>query len=167
MTAARRPPRSGWAVGAALPMALAVGLGGCGDKAAPAPPPVAVAVAPVERRDMPFELEATGTVEPLESVAVRAQVGGIVDSVAFEEGDLVHKGQVLFRIDPRAYGAAVRQAEAVLARDRAQAENAQQDVERYQELVAKDYVTAQQFDQVRTTAAALRATVAADQAARR
>jgi multidrug efflux system membrane fusion protein len=122
-------------------------------------------VSPVERRDVPFELEATGTVEPLQSVAVRAQVSGVLDSVAFQEGDPVRKGQVLFQIDARAYHAAVRQAEAVVARDRAQAENAQQDVERYQELVAKDYITGQQFDQVRATAAALRATVAADQAA--
>jgi multidrug efflux system membrane fusion protein len=145
--------------------ALAAGLAGCRDEPPPAPPPVPVAVAPVERRDVPYELEATGTVEPLESVAVRAQVGGVVDSVAFQEGDPVKKGQILFQIDPRAYLATVRQAEAVLARDRAQAESAQKDVERYRDLVAKEYVTDQQFDQVRATAEALRATVAGDEAA--
>jgi multidrug efflux system membrane fusion protein len=165
---ARRARISGPAVasvlGAAL-AALAALLAACSEKPPPPPPPVPVAVAAAERRDVPFQLEATGTVEPLQTVAVRAQVGGTLDSVAFREGEEVHKGEVLFQIDPRPYRTALRQAEAILARDRAQAENADQDVERYRELAAKDYVTPQQFDQVRTTAATLRATVAGDEAA--
>jgi multidrug efflux system membrane fusion protein len=123
-----------------------------------------VTVAAVERRDMPFELEAAGTVEPMQSVAVRAQVAGVLDSVGFHEGDLVRKDQVLFLIDPRPYRAALRQAQAALARDRAQAENARQNLERYRELAAKDYVTAQQLDEARATVAALEATVAGDEA---
>ncbi|HEY7461293.1 MAG TPA: efflux RND transporter periplasmic adaptor subunit [Gemmatimonadota bacterium] len=148
----------------ALAATSGVWLAACSDGPAPAPPPVPVTVAAVERRDMPFELEAAGTVEPMQSVAVRAQVAGVLDSVGFHEGDLVRKDQVLFLIDPRPYRAALRQAQAALARDRAQAENARQNLERYRELAAKDYVTAQQLDEARATVAALEATVAGDEA---
>jgi multidrug efflux pump subunit AcrA (membrane-fusion protein) len=106
--------------------ALLVALLACSDEPPPSPPPVPVAVATVEKRDVPFELEAPGAVEPLETVAVRAQVGGVLDSVAFQEGDDVRKGQVLFQIDPRPYRAVFQQAQAALERDRAQAENARQ-----------------------------------------
>ena len=75
------------------------------------------------------------------------------------------QGQVLFQLDPRPYRAALDQALAMLARDRAQAANAAQDEKRYQALVEKQYVTAQQYDQVRTTAAAAQATLAGSQAA--
>jgi multidrug efflux system membrane fusion protein len=122
-------------------------------------------VAIAERRAMPFELAATGTVEPLQTVEVQAQVAGILQRVAFKEGDEVKQGQVLFQVDPRPYRAALDQALAALARDRAQAANAAEDVKRYEALVEKQYVTAQQYDQVRTTAAAAQATLAGTQAA--
>jgi multidrug efflux system membrane fusion protein len=137
----------------------------CSKAKAPPTPPVPVKVATAERRAMPFELAATGTVEPLQTVEVQAQVAGILQRVAFKEGDEVKQGQVLFQVDPRAYRAALNQALAALARDRAQAENAAQDVKRYEALVQKQYVTAQQYDQVRTTAAAAQATLAGSQAA--
>jgi multidrug efflux system membrane fusion protein len=114
---------------------------------------------------MPFELAATGTVEPLEGVAVQAQVAGILQRVAFKEGDEVKQGQVLFEIDPRPYRAALDQAMAALARDRAQAANAAEEVKRYEALFQKQYVTAQQYEQVKTTAAAGQATLAGSQAA--
>jgi multidrug efflux system membrane fusion protein len=98
-------------------------------------------------------------------VAVSSQVGGVLTRVAFNEGDVVQRGQLLFQIDPRPYEAALRQAQGTLARDRAQLANAEQDVKRYEELVKKDYVTPQQFAQTKTTAAALQATVNADQGA--
>ena len=75
------------------------------------------------------------------------------------------KGDLLFSIDPRPYQAALAQAEAALARDRAQLENAQTDVKRYDDLVKKDYVTQQQYDSVKANAAAYAATVRADEAA--
>jgi multidrug efflux system membrane fusion protein len=77
----------------------------------------------------------------------------------------VKQGQVLFQVDPRPYRAALDQALAALARDRAQAANAAEDVKRYEALVEKQFVTAQQYDQVRTTAAAAQATLAGSQAA--
>ncbi len=140
-------------------------LGGCSKKAAPPTPPVPVTVATAERRQVPFELPATGTVEPLETVAVQAQVGGILQRILFREGDEVKQGQVLFRLDPRPYQAALDQALAILARDRANATNAAQEAKRYEALASKEYVTAQQYEQARTTAAASQATLAGSQAA--
>jgi multidrug efflux system membrane fusion protein len=145
-------------------MAMAAAVG-CGDKSPPPTLPVPVAVATVQRQAVPVELAATGTVEPLQTVSVESQVGGILTRVAFEEGDEVKRGQVLFQIDPRSYQAALQQAEAMLAKDRAQLANADEDVRRYESLAQKEYVTSQQYAQVKTTAQSLRATVEADQAA--
>lgn len=152
------PPIWGVALGLLL-------LAACSEKQAPPAPPVPVTVATAERRAVPFELAATGTVEPLQTVAVQAQVGGILQRVAFKEGDEVKQGELLFQLDPRPYRAALAQAGATLARDRAQAGNAEQDVKRYGTLAEKQYVTAQQYEQVRTTAAAAQATLAGSQAA--
>jgi membrane fusion protein, multidrug efflux system len=137
----------------------------CAKKDAPPAPPVPVTVATAERRDVPFELAATGTVEPLQTVAVQAQVSGILRRVAFKEGDEVKQGQVLFELDPRPYRAALDQALALLTRDRAQAAGAAQEAKRYESLAEKQYVTAQQYDQAKTTAAAGEATLAGSQAA--
>jgi membrane fusion protein, multidrug efflux system len=76
----------------------------------------------------------------------------------------VRAGQVLFRIDPRPFQAALAQAQAVLTRDVVQAQNAAREAERYASLVEKGYVTQSQADQLRATAAAQRAVVASDQA---
>jgi multidrug efflux system membrane fusion protein len=140
-------------------------LGACAEKKPPPTPPVPVTIAIAERRTMPLELPATGTVEPLQTVAVQAQVGGILQRVAFKEGDEVKQGQVLFELDARPYRAALGQASAILERDRAQAANAAQEAKRYESLAEKEYVTSQQYDQVRTTAAAAQATLAGSQAA--
>ena len=137
----------------------------CGEDAAPPPPPVPVTVATAERRPVPFELAATGTVEPIQTVAVQPQVSGPIVRIAFSEGQDVQKGQVLFQIDPRPFQAALAQTVAILARDRAQASNAEQEAERYSSLAEKEYVTAQQYAQARTGAAATKATLAASQAA--
>jgi len=126
---------------------------------------VPVTVARVEQRAIPYEIDATGTVEPLQTVAVASQVGGLLTHVAFREGDEVQRGQVLFQIDPRPYLAALQQTRGILAKDSAQLITAEQDAQRYAQLVQKDYVTTQQYDQVRANAASLKATVSADQAA--
>lgn len=153
---------STWVQGTLVPLVL---LAACSKAKAPATPPVPVKVAVAERRAMPFELAATGMVEPLQTVAVQAQVGGILQRVGFREGDEVKQGQLLFQLDPRPYQATLDQALAALARDRAQATNAAEDEKRYATLVEKEFVTAQQYDQVRTTAAAAQATLAGSQAA--
>jgi membrane fusion protein, multidrug efflux system len=128
-------------------------------------PPVPVVAATAERRSVPFTLEANGTVEPLETVAVESQVTGYLLRVGFKEGDEVRPGQVLFDIDPAPYRAALAQARAVLARDQAQLIAAKQDAQRYEQLAAKEYVTTQQAEQARATAAAQAASVQADEAA--
>ncbi|HUQ14942.1 MAG TPA: efflux RND transporter periplasmic adaptor subunit [Gemmatimonadales bacterium] len=145
-----------------LPFVLLVA---CADQAAPPQQRVPVTVGLAERRDVPFELAATGTVEPLQTVAVQPQIGGPIVRIAFREGQDVERGQVLFQIDPRPYQAALAQAEAFLARDRAQAANAEQEAKRYAELAEREYVTAQQYDQARTTSAAAAATLAGSEAA--
>jgi multidrug efflux system membrane fusion protein len=140
-------------------------LSACSDQKAPPQPPVPVTVATAERRTIPFELPATGTVEPLQTVAVQAQVSGQLRRIAFKEGDEVKQGQVLFELDARPYRAALDQANALLSRDRAQATNAAQEAKRYEALVEREYVTTQQYEQARTNAMASQATLAGSQAA--
>ncbi len=93
-----------------------------------------------------------------------SQVEGIIKRVAFSEGQNVTAGQVLFEIDPRPYRAAYQQALAVLNRDKANAENARREAERYAALSAQDYVTKEQAEQQRANAGATAASVAADEA---
>ncbi len=152
------------AAAAVLLPALAAGCGKA--NAGPhAMPPVPVVVATAVQGSAPDVVSANGSVEPLQTVAVESQVGGILERVDFHEGDEVKAGQVLFRIDPRPYQAAVAQAEATLARDSVQAQNSRQDAQRYARLAKQDYVTQSQADQATATAAAQAATVKADSAA--
>jgi multidrug efflux system membrane fusion protein len=153
-------------IGAPLLAAALVFDAGCAkQKAVPRVPTVPVSAAVATTQAVPYELGGSGTVEPLERVSVEAQVAGQLLAVRFNEGDDVTKGQVLFEIDPRPFAAALGQAQAVLARDKAQSLNAARDVERYAGLAAQEYVTSQQFESIRTNAAALRASVQADSAA--
>ncbi len=153
---------------AALLLIFWFGLGagsGVGAQERPAATARPVTAAAVEIRPMPMSLAAVGTVEPIESVSIRAQVGGVVTRVAFEPGSAVKAGQVLFQIDPRPLQATLAAARAQLARDQAQAAHAQVQAERYERLVAKDYVTREQFDAARTQAEVLKAAVLASEAA--
>ena len=138
---------------------------GCSRKGASGPPRVPVTVARAEQRPVPYEIVATGTAEPRQTVAVQSQVTGVLTHVAFREGDEVAPGQVLFQIDPRPFQAALDQARAMLARDAAQAENAALDATRYAELVKQDYVTKSDYEAKRAAAEALQAAVRADSAA--
>lgn len=126
---------------------------------------VPVSVAHVEQRDIPYEVDATGTIEPMQTVSVSAQVGGVITRIDFKDGDDVKQGQVLFQIDPRPFQAALAQARAGLAKDSAQLTTALQDEQRFAQLVQKDYVTKQQYDQAKANALSGQATVSADQAA--
>jgi multidrug efflux system membrane fusion protein len=128
-------------------------------------PPVPVELAAVAKIAAPLTIEANGVVEPLQTVTIKAQVGGTLQDVAFQEGADVQAGQVLFRLDPRPFEAALRQAEAALARDEATAANAQREADRYNTLAEKDYVTKSQADQQAAVAASAQATVQATRAA--
>lgn len=130
-----------------------------------APEVVPVNVSAVAQKDVPVQLRAIGNVEAYSMVAVKSQVDGELAQINFKEGQEVNEGDLLFVIDPRPYQAALRQAEANLARNRAEANNAQVQAERYQHLVASNFVSKDQYDQVRTQADSLKAVVHADQAA--
>jgi len=140
-------------------------LAACTSKAPERSQSVPVSVAPAVRIDAPALVAANGVVEPVQTVAVEAQVGGTLTEVSFQEGDEVAEGQVLFRIDARPFQAALRQAQGALARDHAQALNAQRDAERYKALVAKDYVTQSQAEQAQAQATSMSATLQSDSAA--
>ncbi len=131
----------------------------------PGPPPaVPVAAALAVRKDVPVQLRAIGAAEAYSAVTVKTMVNGQITKVGFKEGKDVRKGDLIFVIDPRPYEAALKTAEATLAKDLALKENAEKDVKRYAYLIEKDLVPKQQFDQVVSNAAALAATVNADNA---
>ena len=164
---ANRLPAGGRLVSACrlLGTMLLLPLLACAGQRRQAPPPVPVTVAQAHHQDIPYTLTANGTVEPIRTVAVASQVSGMVMRVGFREGDDVAEGQLLFQIDPRPYQNALEQARATLARDIAQLENAQQQVTRYEGLSQSKDVTAEQFDAMKTAAAAQAAAVKADSAA--
>jgi multidrug efflux system membrane fusion protein len=125
---------------------------------------VPVTAATVIQKAVPVQLRAIGNVEAYSTISVKSQIEGVLIRVHFKEGQYVNKEDILFTIDPRPYEAALKQAEANLAKDTAQLENARVEVTRYAELVKKGYVAQEQYDQIRTNAAALEATVNADKA---
>jgi len=133
-----------WALGFGL-WALA-----CSKPATPPPPSVPVSLTTVRRADVPLDIRATGTVEPIRSAIVQAQVSGQLMHVRFREGDNVDAGQILFEIDPRPFEAALTLARGPLSRDQSQYDNALRDLQRYQALAAKEFITQQQLDQARS-----------------
>lgn len=128
-------------------------------------PAVPVAVALVQQQTIPVRLHAIGNVEAYSTVAVKARVGGQILDVNFREGQPVKKGDVLFRIDPRPFEAALRQAEANALRDRAARDQARSQEKRYQELLDKNFISREAYAQIRTNAATAEATAKASEAA--
>src|SRR5574341_1532984 len=119
------------------------------------PPAVPVTVATVEQQTMPVRLSAIGNVEAFATVSVKARVDGQILEVNFREGQPVKKDEVLFRIDPRPFQAALRQAEANALRDRAT---------RDQELLDKNFISKEAYAQIHTNAETAEATAKASQA---
>lgn len=137
--------------------------GGSGvDRKRPAAP---VRVAPAVSTDIPRVINGVGYVAASSSVAVRSRVTGELMDVRFIEGDNVKAGQVLFVLDERPYAAALREARARLQRDQAQLVKARDDMRRFQSLSSKGFTSQEQYEQARTDALALEATVKADEAA--
>src|SRR4029434_6019603 len=110
-------------------------------------------------KTVPIELNAIGTVRGLVSVSVKARVDGQLSRVAFKPGDHVKKGDTIFEIDPRPFQTALRQAEAVLARDLASLENAEADMKRTDELAGTKAVPATVVDANRAKTATRKASV--------
>ena len=125
-----------------------------------APTPVAIAVASVG--DIEVRIPALGTVTPLATVTVRTQISGILQKVAFTEGQLVHQGDLLAQIDPRPYEAAVRQMEGNLRRDQALLTDAKLDLNRYENLVKEDSIAVQQLDTQRALVDQYEGTIESD-----
>ena len=136
---------------------------GAGRAAASAAPPVRVATA--ETRDVAMTARTLGTVLANSVVTIKSQVDGPLLAAMFKEGQMVKKGDLLFRIDPAPFEAALRQSQATVARDEAQYASAQADSERGVMLADRGIVSAQQRDQLVATAKALAASIAADKAA--
>ena len=133
-------------------------------KAPKGPPAVPVMVARVDQQTVPVRLQAIGNVEAYLTVSLKARVDGQIVAVNFREGQAVKNGELLFRIDPRPYQAALRQAEANALRDRAAREQARSQERRYQELLAKNFISKEAYAQIRTNAETAEATAKASQA---
>lgn len=124
--------------------------------------PVTVAVA--KQMDMRVMLNAIGNMAAMNTAVVRARVDGELRAIRFTEGQPVRAGQVLAEIDPRSYEVALAQTQGQLARDQAQLKNAQLDLERYKDLLAKDSIAKQQVDTQEALVKQLQGTVQTDQA---
>ena len=167
----------------ALLLALLLALPACSDRAGgntppKAPPPVPVAAGPVVQKVVPVQVIAVGNVQAYTSVGIKSRVAGQVLKVHFKEGDDVRRDDVLFTIDPAPFEAAVRQAEATVAKDAANLKQAQATLERdqaqldmariqerrYRELLGRELIAREQYDQLKTNFAAMEATVDADRA---
>jgi RND family efflux transporter MFP subunit len=176
------------------PAALAgLGLVACNrPEAVPPPKPLAVTVTPVVQRTVPVYAQYVGQTEAVKTVEIRARVEGYVERQVAPDGADVKAGDLLFVIDPRPFEAALRQAqanaardlaqlraaeaalaqrqadarqaEANLARDLAQVENARTQERRYRTLLDRELIAREQYDQIRTSLAAMEATVEADRA---
>jgi multidrug efflux system membrane fusion protein len=169
-------PRSGWRSALWLVIVLLVVAGAvawvvlrAGKVSAPAgrfqsSGPMPVGTAKAEARDMAIELSGLGTVTPLATVTVKTQINGQLIDVAFKEGQIVNKGDLLAQIDPRPYQVALAQAEGQLAKDQALLKNAELDLTRYKTLVAQNSVARQTLDTQASTVQQARGTVQADQA---
>jgi membrane fusion protein, multidrug efflux system len=138
------------------------GTRAAGGRVAPVPP---VRVATTEMKDVPVVVRTIGTVLANSVVNVKSQVDGPLVAAMFKEGQMVKKGDLLFRIDPAPFEASLRQSQAQEARDRAQLASAQADAERAMMLADRGIVSTQQRDQLVASAKALSATVDADVAA--
>jgi multidrug efflux system membrane fusion protein len=124
---------------------------------------VPVTIASVEKADFPVYLEGLGTVQGFNTVVVRTRVDGQIDNIAFKEGQLVNKGDLLAQIDPRPFQAALDQAKAKKDQDEANLANAKLDLQRYTKL--GEFATRQQTDTQRSTVQQVTAQIEADAAA--
>jgi len=138
---------------------------GAGGGRGPGREAVPVLVATAMQKAVPVQLRAVGNVEAYNTVSIKSQVTGVLQKAHFKEGQDVKNGQLLFTVDPRPLEAALKQAEAALARDSAQLRNMREQLKRYGELVEKQYVSREQFDQIKANADAAEAVVDADKAA--
>ena len=118
----------------------------CSKKEPPPPPPPEVQVAEVVQKDVPIYIELVGATLGSEDIEIRARVEGYLASVNFTEGSFVKKGQLLYKIDPQPFQAALSQAQANLATAKARLDKTNNDVARYKPLAAEKAVSQQELD---------------------
>ncbi|KVL16790.1 MdtA/MuxA family multidrug efflux RND transporter periplasmic adaptor subunit [Burkholderia sp. MSMB1826] len=160
-----RTPAAGSTAKSAGASAAAGSHRGRGGPAAMANVPQPVQVATATQGEMPIVLSALGTVTPLANVTVKTQLSGYLQSVSFQEGQIVKKGDVLAQIDPRPYQVALENAEGTHARDAALLATARLDLKRYQTLLAQDSIASQTVDTQASLVKQYEGAVKTDQAA--
>ena len=126
---------------------------------------VPVTVESVIQKAVPVQIHAIGNVEAYSSVSIKSRVSGELTRVYSREGQDVNKGDMLFTIDSAPFKTALESAQANLAKDTALAKKAEEDVRRYTELYRDELVSRSQYEQIFSTAEALKATVEGDKAA--
>jgi membrane fusion protein, multidrug efflux system len=154
---------------AAFALMLTVSLASvsCSSKTAAVGPDLAVPVnvAKAVKKTVPIQLSAIGTAEAYSTVSIKGQVNAVLKEVHFKQGDFVKKGDLLFTLDARPFQASLAQAQANLARDKAQADLTIVQAERYKKLYDQGISAKEQYDQMQANAAAQQGSVHADEAA--
>ena len=177
MSQARQPSRKGWPL-VLISVALLATAGGyyawqssqsrlAAEKRAAAVPKPAVPVSVMTVKTGRYEvrLDGLGVVQPVNTVLIKSRVDGQIEQVAFKEGETVKEGELLLRIDPRPFRAALEGAEAKLAQDRATLKNANLDLQRYATLAQQQVTSVKQLDAQQAAVAVGTALVQADQSA--
>ena len=158
---------------AKAPSAAGAGAGGGGPRGGPGGPggpgggggvSTTVGSALARQGDLPVLVDALGTITPPTTITLQPQVSGTLIEVLFTEGQMVQKGQVLARIDPRPYQQALVQAQGQRARDEAQLAAARVTLQRYQTLWKQDSIARQEVDTQAALVKQLEGTVQADRA---
>ena len=176
MSQTRQPSRKGWLTVPILVALLAAGGGyywwqaaqtrAAAQKTVAAPrPAVPVTVMPVKASRYEVRLEGLGSVQPINTVLIKSRVDGQIEQVFFKEGEMVKQGDLLLRIDPRPFKAALDGAVAKLAQDQATLNNSKLDLQRYSTLVQQQVTSVKQLDAQQAAVAGGTALVQADQAA--
>jgi multidrug efflux system membrane fusion protein len=165
----QKPPAAPRArrLAAVVPALLLAGLAGLGLGCKGEPhgfPPAPVTLAKAVAKDAPFALNAIGTVKGADSVQVKSRVDGHILKIHFKDGDPVKPGDLLFTIDPTTYRLTQAQAQATVLKNRATADQAAKDYDRYKQLVEQGVVSREEFENKLTALATARQSVAADQA---
>ena len=145
--------------------ALGIALNACSKPPPPPPPPPDVVVAEVVKKDVPVFQEWVGTTEGNISAQIRARVQGYLQKRTYEEGSLVHTGDLMFVIDPRPYQSALDQAKGELGRAEAATTKTQQDVARYTPLAAQQAISQEELDNAVQATRATKATADSARAA--